>query len=89
MPQGSEEVMSVLNDKTKVSLGLAIALIGGGAMWLSSVSFRAESALAQTQENKTEIAAVKADQKSDRVVQYQMATDIAVIKTLLESRKGK
>lgn len=74
--------MNTLSDKTRVSLGIAVIAIGGGSMWLTNLA----SALSQV---RSEVAELKVEQKADKAVLYQMAADIAVIKTLLEKQRGK
>lgn len=74
--------MNSISVQTRITLGLAVSVIGGGAAWLTSLA-------SEVRQVKEEVIAIKSDQKLDRAVIYQMATDIAVIKTLLEKQKGK
>jgi hypothetical protein len=67
----------MLDDKTKISFGLAITVIGGGAAWLTSMSL-------QTIANAKTL-----DTLEIRQVQYSddidaIKTDIAVIRTQME-----
>jgi hypothetical protein len=89
MPQGSEEVMATLSDKTKIPLGLAIIAIGGGALWLANLNRDIGTLQADLKGLREEMAQVKSEQRADKDIVYRMATDIAVIKTLLEKQKGK
>lgn len=48
--------MKTLSEKTKVSIGLAVVAIGGGAMWLTTLYWN-------TAANAKEIVEIKSDQK--------------------------
>lgn len=89
MAQGIEEYMATITDKTKIPLGLALIAIGGGALWLTNLNRDIGMLQADLRGLRDEMAQVKAEQRADKEIVYRMATDIAVIKTLLEKQKGK
>jgi hypothetical protein len=88
MAQGIEEYMATITEKTKITIGFAVMLLGG-LLWLTNIDKKADDGLKLAQANAVAYDKLSAEVKSYLVVQYQMATDIAVIKTILERGKGR
>lgn len=65
--------MKALTEKTLIPLGLAVAVIGGGAWWLSSVHAQLQTTAGTVNEMKTTLGMLPS-----------MKTDIEVIKTKVE-----
>lgn len=66
-----------MNDRTKISLGLAITLIGGGAAWMTSIAL-------QTAANAKMLQAMEAKQNRYHENVQFIAKDLAVIRTQVE-----
>jgi predicted RNA-binding protein with PIN domain len=79
----------MISDKTKINLSLAVVAIGGGATWITSLAADVQQTKSDIRQTKEDLRQIQADQKLDRAVVYQIATDIAVIKQILEAQKAR
>jgi hypothetical protein len=89
----------VIDQRTRLPLGLVISLLSAAVvitLWLGALQWaqvmleREQRRLVEEHQRDmarydSELAQVKTDQKNDKLVIYQIATDIAVIKTRQET----
>ena len=66
-----------LDENTKISVGIAIAVIGGGAVWLTNISF-------QTSANAKSLDSIDIRQLEYNKLVQSIEKDIAVIRTKVE-----